>query len=157
LPISDPGIWKPSMKRWLRRTLAVVVGLSLGWLAAGFLPSSLSATPNESRPEGHVHPSTQPAAAAELTHEPAVEGESGEHDAGLAAAQNLVPAPGSTPWLRPVLFGIAGLFVAALVVGLAVRAWGIRDPSIVATEEDQKAAHDDHAHDDHGHDSAGHH
>jgi hypothetical protein len=68
---------------------------------------------------------------------------------GTAGAEQLAPAPGDTkPWLRPVLWGIAGLFAAAVVIGALIRAAGGRDPSIVATEYDQAHAADQPHHHD---------
>lgn len=66
------------MKRWLRRTLAITLGLTLGWLAAGYTPmvwnaqaqpATLPGSSTESQPT--TLPQTAPAPAAETTPTPA--------------------------------------------------------------------------------------
>ena len=68
-----------------------------------------------------------------------------------ANAESLVPSQ-TVGWYAPMLYGVAGLFIAAIVVGIARDAAGIKDPGIAAGEYDQAHAHhDDHGHDDHSH------
>jgi hypothetical protein len=120
------------MKRWVRRTASISIGLTLGWLAAGWLSPSLVGS-EETTPRHASHVAADPGGTGV--------GGTGEESNGAAA---LVPEPGTTPWLRPVLCAIGALFVAAVAVGLTLRAYGVRDPSIVATETDQAAAHAGH-------------
>lgn len=129
------------MKRLTRRTLGAVLGLILGWLAAGLVypvgSVSLAAdaphAENDAHHDDHAH---------------------GHHD---TYATKLVPhdAEGhaATPdWFGTVIKLIAALFVAAIVIGIpALRAKG-GDPAGLASAHDQSHAHhDDHAHGDDGH------
>src|SRR5688500_9358742 len=113
------------MNRKVRRSLAVVVGLALGWSAAGFLPGTLlephpsvaATEPAAEHAPGHDADAAAPAGhgregAASGTGAHG-HGEAGEgHDPGLTAAGELVPeSRAEVPWLRPVLLAAGGLFV----------------------------------------------
>lgn len=104
------------MKRSLRRIIGVVIGLALGWWAAGFLPGSLSAEPAG---HGNNAPASKQHDAAHVA-DSAVKGHDAHHeaDAGLIAARQLVPTCEQAPWLRPVLLGVGGLFAAAILIGV---------------------------------------
>jgi hypothetical protein len=116
------------MKRFTRRTVGAIVGLCLGWMAAGlaFPTGSLSLAADPS----HGH---------------------GVKDPGQEAAAKLVPhnaagEPASPEWFGTVVKLIAGLFVAAIIIGIpALKAKG-GDPAGLASADDQAHAH----HDDHG-------
>jgi hypothetical protein len=86
-------------------------------------------------------------------------GAEAEHN--LANAETLVPSGAAMGWYGPMLYGVLGLFAAAIVVGVARDAGGMKDPGIAAGEYDQAHAHhddhaDSHGHDDHGHAAHGH-
>lgn len=140
-----------AMSKWGRRTLGAVLGVVLGWAAAGMMPTSLHAE------NSHGHASA-PAESSSPVHSPAaphavVESETARPDAGQNAAAMLVPPASQVPWLQPVLMSVGGLFALAVVVGLMNRHMGLRDPAVVAAESDQAAAH---GHDDHGKGTADH-
>jgi hypothetical protein len=127
------------MKRMTRRTLGIALGLTLGWLAAGYIPASFD-TPAGTPTYGHVEHGA----------------DTGEHKHEATSANQLVPHHGDAPFQHTVLWLIGGLFAGACVVGLCLRALGENDPAIVATEQDLvEAAHphpDEKEHGDaHGH------
>lgn len=94
----------------------------------------------------------RPAPAFAESSENAPTGE--EHN--YAQAENLVPKSDAMGWYAPMLYSVLGLFVAAIVVGVARDAAGMKDPGIAAGEYDQAHAHhDDHGDDSHGHDAHG--
>ena len=160
------------MRKWTRRGLAVACGLSLGWAAAGHWPQVWSGSVAKANaatqpgPRGFAdptpgladegHPGLSPRNPGMTNPSPQTRG---EEAAGTAGAEQLVPATEDTrPWLRPVLWGIAGLFAAAAFIGVLIRMAGGRDPSIVATEDDHAQAADvghvaggGGGHDGHGH------
>ncbi|MCE9590898.1 MAG: hypothetical protein K8S99_10275 [Planctomycetes bacterium] len=91
--------------------------------------------PAEARPSGKAH---------------GEEGESSEgHDSGAHAASQLVPELRDIPFLQPVLIAVAGLFIAAIVLGIpALKLKSPEPPDPAASDH----GHDDHAaHDAHGH------
>jgi len=97
------------MKIAWRRIMIVVVGLLLGWWAAGvvdFTPQVDAAT--EEAPHQDVH-------AAEAAHQ----------DANQQAADALVPRDDDSQkaapsWYRLVVYAAAGLFVAAILIGVPI-------------------------------------
>jgi hypothetical protein len=138
-------------KKWLRRVLAVGCGLALGWMAGGSWPTlstGVAASPGA--------PVSQPVTADASAAGHRAGDVTGEASGGTAGAGQLVPAAGTTPWLGPVLWTAAGLFVAAAVVGLLLRGAGVRDPSIVAGETDLAQAGATHQDEHHDTDSAVH-
>ena len=116
------------MKR-LTRTLAIVMGLGLGWWVAGLAPQIL--------------PGVEASFADQDEHGQASEGQSVEHED--SAASELVPEKKDAPFYKPVLWAIVGLFIAAVVLGIpALKLRGPEPP-------DPAAAH---GHDDE-HDQSG--
>lgn len=123
------GYARRIVNRYLLRTLAVMVGLTLGFICAGFVtwPSLLGPAQAETAPSSaEVAPASAETSA--VGHE-----ESGEAhvDAGEEAAAGLVPLdeagrPATPGWYRCVVWGIVGLFAAALVVGIPLTRlnWG---------------------------------
>jgi hypothetical protein len=123
------------MSRFARRTVIVMVGLILGWYAAGMVD---------------FHPA-DPAHAADPAKAGAEDGgkDTGyRKDDGQRAAEALQPKAHDRAYYPTVLKIIIGLFAAAVVIGIIARAMGYQDPGVVATEEDQAEAHHD-DHDDH--------
>lgn len=110
------------IKRWQRRSLAIVAGLALGWFAAGFLPSSIGAA------ESHE-------AAAPAT------GMADSEHGGVTPADELVPAQESVTWLKPVLAGVVGLFAAACALGIPAQRWKAAQPSVPAPVHDAHGGH----------------
>lgn len=114
------------MKRAARRTLGVIVGLTLGWYVAGVVmpwqPAQAAA------PTAHDQPHA-PSDAHGEHHGPA---------AGASAQQ--ITAKLDQPWYHAVLYTALVLFTIAGAVGYA--GWFHQEPQ----EED-----DDHGHDDHHH------
>ena len=108
------------VNRYVLRTVAIIVGLTLGFLCAGYvtLPSLLgpaqaqtAETPAASQASPEVI-----AGAHEAPHE-------AHADAGEAAAAGLIPLdeagrPATPHWYRYMVWGIVGLFAAALGVGI---------------------------------------
>ena len=86
------------MKRWHRRLLGVVVGLVLGWTAAGWIDAG---------PRGYAEGASGD--HAEQTHDP---GSSHGPTAGEQLARHAELA-----WLPYVLGATVGLFIAAAVFG----------------------------------------
>jgi len=119
-------------RRWVRISIAGLLGLCLGWWLAGLSTPMLpgpSAAHAEKKSTGTDHPEAQ------------------EHqdDEALESAKTLVPNLGgdkaATPPAYPkFLFWTVVLFVAAA-------GWGIkrRSPADIAIEADEKASGSDHA------------
>ncbi|MDX1682124.1 MAG: hypothetical protein R3336_03290 [Phycisphaeraceae bacterium] len=108
----------------MKRLAAIVLGLVLGYAAAGWWgPSAVSAAP-----------ASGPIAAADKG-----DGK-GHHDPSHDAAKRLVPGDEQITWYRPVVTGIGALFLAAVVIG--VPALKIRGP-------EPEESHDDHGDDHH--------
>ena len=135
------------MARKYRMTLAITLGLVLGWTAAGYL-------------EGHLPGTVSSALAAEVPgdadsgaqteHHGDADPHDEHHDLGegRAQAQELVPRE-ATDWYRPVVNIAVALFATALVIGCTVIA--LKGPDAPDPADD----HDDHGHqNEHGH---GHH
>ena len=92
--------------RLFGRHLWILVGLCLGWYVAG-LPLFVGISVAE---ESALHEE----------HGPATHDEGGDEAGGAHhdAVRHLVPDPLHKPgWLRPVLWTVAGLFVAAVLLG----------------------------------------
>lgn len=135
------------MARKYRISLAIVLGLALGWTAAGYLQGHLPGT------VASVMAAETPADAdshAGPVHHDAADEHDEYHDLGegRAQAQRLVPRE-ATDWYRPVLNIAAALFIAALVIGSSVLA--LKGPDA----PDPADHHDDHG--DHGEHGDGHH
>lgn len=107
----------------MRRIIGIMIGLSLGWVAAGYAFA-------QHTPEAPAH--------VEGTEHHAQAG--GEH--ALAVSQLTDGAIAGAPWLPLVLMIAAGLFGAAIFVHLM----GWAKPQPIKEE-----AHDDHGHDAHHH------
>ncbi len=129
-----------------RRSLGILAGLTLGWYAAGLTPglnpsmaqhdTHHDAAPTHDDHAGHDHDAHQPAPAhADTTHD-------ANHHEPIESASLLVPGPGQVDWYRPVLGIIAGLFVAAIVLGIPALKLRGPEPPDPATAP----AHDSHAH-----------
>ncbi len=138
------------IRRWCRRGLALLIGLALGWYAAGQWQEARLVSAAEEAANRPISAETDgsrgPADAgddrdAAMAHGDAAEGE------GSHPATALVPRHDSEPavpaWLGYVVGGIAGLFALALLMGVVVRRTGHRDPGTVATEQDRTAHHHD--------------
>jgi hypothetical protein len=126
------------MRKWTVWLVAVCCALVLGWMAGGRW-ASLST--GAATPQGAVSgPQAAPKAGAAGNQ---AGDTSGQPQGAAAAVDQLVPAAGTTPWLRPVLWTLGGLFVAAVVVGVLLRRAQVRDPSNLATEFDQAQAERD--------------
>ena len=104
----------------MKRFLGIIVGLSLGWFAAGYVFAS-------------------PAVEKSADHHAQVSTEHGEeHHGPQAASQITHGAIAGAPWLPGVLIGAAGLFGAGIFVNLV--GWANPDPVVEAA---------DHGHDHH--------
>ena len=105
------------MKRFTRRILGVVAGLALGWYAQGVVSMAqnhdATSTPNVE--QSHVTSATG--------NDHSREGDQGHGD---NPATTLRPHQPHIPWLTPVLVAAAGLFAAAVVLGIP--AMKIRGP-----------------------------
>ncbi len=131
------------ISRWCRRGLALLIGLALGWYAAGQW--------HEARMASAAEEATEQAIAAESGTSPDVPGHihgaSEEPEAAGAEkrhpATSLVPRHEGEPavplWLGYVVWSMAGLFALALLLGPLVRAMGYGDPGTVATQQDREA------------------
>lgn len=143
------------MTRFLRKTLAVLLGLTLGWIAAGYLPDSLGLSGRQSFADevNHQHHDhSAPSPHHENTDGTTVGTHSEHHastshddhhdlDEGQIAASKLKPQEGvDSAWYRKVLWAIAALWVAALLLGYP--AWKLRGPDLPEAPH----THDDHAH-----------
>jgi len=124
-------------KRVLRRTLAIMLGLYLGWIAADVafeqLPSLDSAAFADSAP--------QPGNAA-----------AGDDHGHVHSIEALTPGEGQTPWFGKMVFFAAALFVLAAVLGPV--AMSLKSPE--PPEPKDHDHHDDHTHVAHGHGAAAH-
>lgn len=128
------------MKRFTRRAAAVVVGIVLGWYVAGVVSVGESPVAAPGPGASYAQASDTPPHDAHGDHaDTADEGygtpdahgahdTDAEHDAALAAAGQLVPGPQDIPWFRPMLYVAAGLFVAAIVLGIP--ALKLRGPEV---------------------------
>ncbi len=130
------------MSRFTRRTLAVVLGLALGWYIAGtaghLLPGasiSLADDPHDQATSGQAHPSESGPGHSNPS----------EADAhGPQAARDLVPGANDVPFIRPVVYATAGLFIAAIVLGIPALA--LRGPEPPDPADEHAHGRDDHAH-----------
>ena len=124
-------------RRILRRTLAIMLGIYLGWVAADV---AFEQVPG---------PDSSAFGAAAGGVEAA-----GGHDGHMHSIDALKPGPGHTPWFGKVVFFAVTLFVAAAVLGPVALSLKSPEPPDPADHHD---AHDDHAHGGgHGHDAHGH-
>ena len=115
------------MIRNTRRTIAVIVALVVGWLAAGYWAHWLPGTATFA-----VDTAEQEQAEAD---DPGASDPSSE---GGHAADALVPAPGDARFMRPVLIAAGALFLAAIVLGIPALVMRGPDPP------DPAEAHDEH-------------
>jgi hypothetical protein len=133
------------MKRRMRQALAVMLGLWLGWGAAAW------ATDESHKAGSGDHAA---AAAGHAEHKDDAHAGDAHADLGQTTAAQLVPAGSQITWVKPLALGIAGLFVAAVAIGIpALRLRGPLPPDPADTHDDHAHGHDDHGHDKgHGHD-----
>ena len=90
------------MKRVTCRTLAAIVGLTVGWYLAGMAgPHMPFVGVSFAESDSSEHPSHN---------------SNDQHKEHTNPAETLVPRE-SVAWIRPVLWGAGGLFVAALLIG----------------------------------------
>ena len=122
------------MKRLTRRTLAIVLGLALGWWCAGLAPQIPPAVGVSFAEEAHDTSASDHAAK---------HGQEDPHDSGHSGANELVPKEGDTPWFKPVIIATMSLFLAAIVLGIP--ALKLRGP-----EPPDPADASTHDHDEHG-------
>ena len=154
------------MKRWLRRTMAVTLGLTLGWLAAGYtpmvwnaqaqpttMPQATSQPATQSSTESATQPSaTQPSATQPDTTQPeppATEPSEGPRvgsakrfriiDLGKRAAQLMVAKGEQLRLVELALAAGLGLLVLAAVVGPWIKA--SRDAGAKEKAEHKKSGH----------------
>lgn len=131
-------------KRWQRRMVGAVIGLVLGWWAAGFMPGSLSShAPALAEEAGHNHAdmAAQDAAMGGEMSGEAVSETAGaadhehESDGGQQAAAQLVPTCADVPWLGGVLVAIGGLFVLAILIGWPLSRCPVQVPAAPAHDD----------------------
>ena len=138
------------MKSYTRKTLAIFLGLAMGWYVAG-LSSTFAADGHEEAAkhvEESVHAEHNDHAVedshAEDGHSSEADGHGDGHDnADAAAAKQLVPGDVThdIAWYPKVIYTIIGLFVVAILVGLVGKSKGVREPGVLASEEDAEQAH----------------
>jgi len=121
------------MERLTRRTVAVILGLSLGWWIAGLAPHFVPGVGMSFAGEAQ---STSPSVHT-------VEDDHGDasgsgHSGGRAG--HLVPREADTFWYKPVLIAVISLFVAAIVLGIP--ALRLRGPEPPESADPTDAAHD---------------
>jgi hypothetical protein len=135
--------------RWTRRAAAVLVGLTLGWYAAGVAQPPLAGKALASQPA--PPPTVAPPAATPDAHAAVVQADhvaldhaaTAHSDAGALAAGQLVPAAldaqghahAALPaWFNGTIALAGGLFLAALVIGLPIvlRAASTPPPAVAA-------------------------
>ncbi len=136
------------MKRWLRRSLAIAVGLGLGWYIAGWSPTltraqerhdaivsdatphateNHAATPAPPAPPAHqesAHPDGAAAHSQTLPHNNAAH----PNETHASPAAMLVPQAYEVTWFPPVAFAAAGLFIAALILGIPAKRYATAPP-----------------------------
>ena len=121
------------MKRFSRRSIGLVIGLCLGWYAAGVWGPDAFGPEAGFADEGGDHDHLVAPADGDKNATDGAKQEPGHHKTGgdhhHGAADNLVPHEGDVPFYGSVLFWTAGLFVAAIVVGVFLRMLGEQDPS----------------------------
>ena len=129
------------MSRFTRRTLAVVLGLGLGWYIAGTAGHLLPAVgalradnPHDQTASGEAHPSESRSGDDNL---------SGDVAHGPQAAKDLVPGANDVPFIRPVVYAAAGLFIAAIMLGIPALA--LRGPEPPDPANEHAHGRDDHA------------
>lgn len=149
------------MKRWLRRTMAVTLGLTLGWLAAGYtpmvwnaqaqpttMPQATSQPATQSSEESATQPSatqpdtTQPATTATEPSEGPRVGSAKRFrvvDLGKRAAQLMVAKGEQLRLVELALAAGLGLLVLAAVVGPWIKA--SRDSGAKEKAEHKKSGH----------------
>ena len=106
------------MKRFPRKTLAIIAGLAIGWYLAGVVGPHL--------PFVHVSYAEDSHGDMKIKHH------SSEPDQDNEAAKLLVPAGHDVTWFKPVLWGAVALFVAGLTLGclaLTLRGPELPDPA----------------------------
>ena len=103
------------MTRFKRRSLAVVLGLALGWFVAGVAGNLFSAgtTLADDSTAQQEHVATDEADHGGPSEEMAVE--------------TLVPQGHDAAFMRPVVYAAGGLFVAAVVLGIPALSLTQRD------------------------------
>lgn len=145
------------MKRLTCRAAGAIVGIALGWYVAGVVfTGQPSVAPGLGANYAHAsdadhdsHGEHAPAAEdSHGTHD--VHDEHGDHDqhgadaghdAALTAAGQLVPQSQDIPWFRPVLYVAAGLFVAAIVLGIPALKLRGPEPADAAADHSSSSHH----------------
>lgn len=137
------------VKRFAVKFVAAVLGLWLGWQAAGV---AMTQVPGPE--QAFVRQATATATLAAKEAAPAGDaGKAAKEGAKTGGADHpesthlLKPGQGQTPWYGQVKFWIAGLFVLAAIIGPLAMKLKTPEPPDPADAH----GHDDHAHDDHGH------
>ena len=116
------------MKRFPRKTLAIIAALAIGWYLAGVVEPYL--------PFVHVSYAEDSHGDMQIKHHPSQHGQVDD------AAKSLVPAEHDMTWFKPVLWGAGVLFAAALPLGwLALVMRGPEPPDPAETH-----GHDDEHH-----------
>lgn len=115
------------------KTIAIVLGLVLGWWAAGFVQTTITAAQDPHGP-AETHESHD-AAPDETPHGEQVHGEGGHGDGHGGAARALVPEE-NPPYFAAMTTIIIVLFVLAAVVGSAALLIKGPEPPDLADEHD---------------------
>jgi len=124
----------------VRRTLAILFGLYLGWSVAGVAFNELNASP--AQPSADQLASAAPAAGDDAAE--AAKDDKHEH-------HPLVPHE-DTSWHGGVIAAAIGLFILAIAAGLIFG----ENPAPPPAHHDDHGDHDDHGHDDKSHGEHGH-
>ncbi len=140
------------MRRSAQRILAVVTGLVLGWYLAGMLPgigASLAVEQAGEPPHAQTsHAADQPLPEHDTKHGTLPPSSHGGHTDHRSPHENdaihLLPKPHDMTWFRAVVWSAAGLFVAALVLGIpALKLKGEEPPEPVAGHDNDHGSHDE--------------
>ncbi len=138
------------VKRFGLKFVGVVLGLWLGWQAAGV---AMMQVPGPEQEFARQAATTATMAAAKESAPAGDAGKATGHDGKAGGAEHpesthlLKPGEGQTPWYGRVVFWAVALFVLAAIIGPLAMKLKTPEPPDPADAH----GHDDHAHDDHGH------
>ena len=143
-------------RRFFRRMLAVTLGLALGWICAGMLPTlqtsyaadgaegpSTDVAEYESEvadgPDTDLHPDQGDGHGPQADSHQEAGGHHGDGtlDGGQQAASKLIPLPADGQWYSKVLVVAGGLFGLAVMLGYpAMKLFGSQDQQEAAAGGD---------------------